>query len=64
MPSALNKTRAQKMGYSADKRKRRRQHRQAARELMVGGTLLNGRAPRGSIPGSVAAWHLAQARAI
>lgn len=64
MSSALSTARALKMGYSADKRKRRRQHRQAAQQLLGAGTLLNARAPRGSIPGTVAAWHLAQARAI
>lgn len=59
----LTQRRAQQMGYAADKRKRRRQHRKNAQTLMQGGTFLNpGRAPRGSIPGDVAAWHLQQAR--
>ena len=56
--------RAQYMGYSMDKRKRRRQHRSAARDLIRGGTLLNGRAPVGSTPWHVAQWHLFQARNI
>lgn len=64
MSAALNVNRAIKMGYSADKRKRRRQHRQAARQLMGAGTLLNSKTPRNSTPGLVARWHLAQARAI
>ena len=64
MSAALNTARALKMGYSADKRKRRRQHRQAARQLMGAGTLLNARSSLQSIPVIVAAWHLAQARAI
>lgn len=49
--------------YSNDKRRRRRQHRLMAEALMAGGTFLNrARAPRGSIPNEVAAWHLYQAR--
>lgn len=58
----MTKARGEKMGYSTDKRRRRRQHRQAARELINGGTFLNARAPRGSTPNSVARWHLFQAR--
>ncbi len=49
-------------GFSPDKRRRRRQHRRAARALMLGGTLLNGKAPPGSIPHSAAQWHLLMAR--
>jgi hypothetical protein len=45
-----------------DKRKRRRAHRRAARDLINGGTLFNARAPVGSIPWGVARWHLKQAR--
>lgn len=56
---------AMRMGYSADKRRRRRQHRRNARYLMAAGTFMNpGHSPRGSIPQGVAAWHLAQARGI
>lgn len=55
MSAALNVNRAIKMGYSADKRKRRRQHRQAARQLMGAGTLLNSKTPRNSTP----VWSLA-----
>ncbi len=54
---------ALRLGYSADKRKRRRQHRKAAAALIRAGTLLNSKAHRGTTPNSVAAWHLAQARA-
>lgn len=49
-------------GFSTDKRRRRRQHRQAARALINGGTFLNGRAPVGSTPWHVAQWHLQMAR--
>lgn len=49
-------------GFSSDKRRRRRQHRRAARDLLLGGTLFNSRAPRGSIPWGVARWHLSRAR--
>lgn len=48
--------------FDADKRRARRQHRQCAQELLRGGTLLNYPAPRGSIPHSVAMWHLHRAR--
>ncbi len=58
----LSQERASKMGYSTDKRRRRRQHRICARNLMNAGTLLNGKAPRTSIPSEVASWHLLQAR--
>jgi hypothetical protein len=60
----LNTERAVAVGFSRDKRKRRNQHRTAARKLLAGGTLFNTVAPRGSIPWSVAQWHLAQARAL
>lgn len=59
---ALPAAKAQKMGFSKDRRKRRSQHRQAARRLIDSGTLLNTKAPRGSTPHAIAAWHLAQAR--
>jgi hypothetical protein len=62
MMRVLPVAQALKMGYSADKRKRRREHRRAARMLIASGTIFNARAPRGSIPHSVAAWHLFQAR--
>jgi hypothetical protein len=48
--------------FSTDKRKRRRQHRQAARRLIANGTLFNARALPGSSPSVVAWWHLQQAR--
>lgn len=47
-----------------DKRRRRRSHRHAARQLLRGGTFLNAIAPVGSIPWLAAQWHLDQARAI
>lgn len=49
-------------GFSRDKRKARRQHRNLAKKLLVEGTMLNYPAPRGSIPHAVAMWHLYQAR--
>lgn len=60
----LTQAEAIKLGYSADKRKRRREHRANAKRLIAGGTFLNARAPKDSIPGFVARWHLAQARGI
>jgi hypothetical protein len=48
--------------FSTDKRKRRRQHRRAAKRLIENGTLLNARATSGTVPYSVAWWHLQQAR--
>lgn len=48
----LPQSRAAGMGYSHDKRKRRRQHRRAAREL----------AGMGATATSVATWHRFQAR--
>lgn len=53
---------AQRHGYPIDRRKRRRLHRAAAKCLIAGGTLLNGRAPVGSTPWLAAQWHLFQAR--
>lgn len=58
----LTAERATAMGYSGDKRKRRRAHRRAARQLIDGGTLFNAKAPCGSGPHAVAMWHLFQAR--
>jgi hypothetical protein len=53
--AAMNESQALAMGYSPDKRKRRNQHRTAARKMFAGG---------GSILGSLGHWHLSQARAI
>ena len=60
----LKRAEAVTMGYSPDNRKRKRQHRRAARELVGAGTFLNASAPRGSTPYMMAQWHLAQARAL
>jgi hypothetical protein len=60
----MKQKRAVDMGFSPDRRKRRRQHRKAARELIKEGTLFNAKSPRGSVPWAVAQWHLAQARHI
>lgn len=48
--------------YSTDKRKRRNQHRTAAKSLLGSGGFFNGFSARGSTMHSVAGWHLAQAR--
>lgn len=50
------------VSLSSDKRKRRRQHRTMAQQLINSGTFLNGKAPVGSIPWLVAQWHRHQAR--
>lgn len=60
----LNKQRAAQMGFSADKRKRRRQHRQAAKNLLNNGGFFNGYSSLGSTFWQVAQWHKAQARAL
>lgn len=60
----LNKTRAAQMGFSADKRKRRRQHRKAAKNLLINGGFFNGFSAPGSTFWQVAQWHKAQARAL
>jgi hypothetical protein len=63
MTQATKYSRLSGYGYSPDKRKRRNQHRTAARQLIKDGTFLNpGCAPRGSIPGVMAQWHLNNAR--
>lgn len=61
---ALTTEKAIRMGYSKDKRKRRRQHRQNAKHLLNEGGFFNGYSARGSTFGEAARWHLAQARAI
>ncbi len=60
----LNKQRSAQMGFSTDIRKRRRQHRKAARQLLTGGGIFNGLSARGSTFHAVAMWHLEQARAL
>jgi len=60
----LNKRRAIEMGYSGDKRKRRRQHRLAAKQLLTSGGIFNNFSARGSTFHCVAMWHLEQARAL
>lgn len=59
---AISKERAISMGYSADRRKRRRQHRKNAKRLLENGGLLNGFSAVGSSFWYVAQWHLQQAR--
>lgn len=50
------------LGFSADKRRRRNQHRRAAKQLLKSGGFFNGLSARGSTFHAVAMWHLAQAR--
>lgn len=50
------------MGYSTDKRKRRREHRNNARHLLKSGGFFNGFSSPGSQFWEVAQWHLQQAR--
>lgn len=61
---ALSTERAVSMGYSSDRRKRKRQHRIAARALLRDGGFFNGHSAPGSTSHTVAQWHLAQARAL
>lgn len=60
---ALNNWKAVELKYAYDKRKRRRQHRRAARELLKGG-FLNGYSAPGTTFWYVAQWHLKQAIAL
>ena len=48
--------------YSTDKRKRRNQHRKAARHLLTHGGFFNGFSAPGSTFWHVAQWHLSMAR--
>lgn len=58
----LSDAQALKMGFAADKRKRRRQHRSAARDLLRSGGFFNGMSAVGTSFWSIAQWHLGQAR--
>jgi len=60
----IKETQAVGMGFSRDKRKRRNQHRTAARNLLRNGGFFNCYSARGSTFGDVAAWHIDQARAL
>lgn len=62
--AAMNERVAAEHGFSSDIRKRRRQHRRAARNLLKQGGVFNSYSARGSTFGQVAAWHLEQARAL
>ena len=57
----MNKARALEIGYSSDKRKRRRQHRIAARNLLRSGGFFNGCSCKGSEFWFIANWHKEQA---
>lgn len=60
----LKQKQASQLGFSSDKRKRRRQHRKAADHLLREGGFFNDMSARGSTLNQIAAWHLAQARAL
>lgn len=60
----LSAAEARDMGFSADKRKRRREHRQAARKLLRSGGFFNNLSAPRTTYWEVAQWHKAQARAI
>ena len=60
----INTKEAILMGYSADKRRRRRQHRKIARQLLREGGFFNNYSAPGSTAWCVAQWHKANARAI
>lgn len=60
----LKEMQAIAMGFSADKRKRRNQHRTAARNLLRNGGFFNCFSARGSTFSGVAEWHIGQARAL
>lgn len=62
--AAMNTTKAVGLGFSYDKRKRRNQHRRAARELLRNGGIFNHFSAPGSSFWMLAQWHKAQARAI
>lgn len=61
---AISQKRATALGFSHDKRKRRRQHRSAARKLIKDGGFFNRLSAPGSTFWGVAQWHLGQARAL
>lgn len=57
----LSQAVAVNIGYSKDRRKRKREHRLAAKKLLNSGTLFYVIAPKGSTLYNIAQWHLAQA---
>lgn len=60
--SQLTATKAHALGLSTDQRIRKRQHRNAAKDLLSSGGFMNGFSAPGSSFHSVAMWHLRQAR--
>lgn len=58
----MSAKKAAELGFSADKRKRRRQHRAAARRLTEFDRMLGERPAVGTVSHGVASWHLNQAR--
>lgn len=59
---ALNKKQALQLGLSLDKRKRRNQHRTAARNLLREGGFFNNLSAPNSTFWQIAQWHKNQAR--
>lgn len=58
----MTKKVAAQYGFSSDKRKRRNQHRNAAKNLLSEGGFFNGFSARGSTFGQISIWHLYNAR--
>jgi len=62
--SLLKQKHAVNLGFSLDKRKRRRQHRRCAIAMLGSGGFFNGLSSPGSTFFEIAQWHKAQARAL
>ena len=60
--SSTKKNWARKAGYPTDKRKRRRMHRNNARQLLTQGGAFHSFSARGTTFHTVAMWHLTQAK--
>jgi hypothetical protein len=58
----IKKSSTAPLGFSADRRKRRNQHRTAAQKLLRSGGLMNWWSARGSTFAGVARWHMEKAR--
>ena len=60
--SVMPKEQAIELGYSSDKRKRRREHRAASKRLLEEGGIFNGFCAVGSSFWCIAQWHSFNAR--
>lgn len=58
----LSNDKAVEMGYSRDRRVRRRQFRDNAKYLLNAGSFLNPKSVKGTTNYSVAQWHIFQSR--